>query len=221
VAVTPTYEVFPRDAYADGVAARISENLVPGPVMITGGNTAAAVYRALAVLEINWDAHQILFSDERAVPPTDEASNHRMAAETLLEPAGINDVLRIRGEDDPTAAALDYERAIHPALTRGIALQILGMGDDCHIAALFPGSPALRETERLVIAVDRPDGLRGITLTPPALKRAERTFVIVTGGGKAEAVARALRSDEPAETCPVHLLSGPHFLLDEDAASGL
>jgi 6-phosphogluconolactonase len=95
------------------------------------------------------------------------------------------------------------------------------MGDDCHIAALFPGSPALDESEHTVLAVDRPDGLRGITLTPPALVNAARTFVIVTGKSKASAVRRAVRDSEPAETCPVRLLHDPVFLLDEPAASAL
>ena len=221
MAVTPTYEVFSRDEYADATAARIAEALTPGPVMITGGDTAGAVYRALAGLDIDWSHHQILFSDERAVPPDDVDSNYRMAAETLLEPAEIDDVLRIRGEDDPDAAAVAYERAIEPALTEGISLQILGMGDDCHIAALFPGAPALHETKRTVVAVDRPDGLRGITLTPPTLVTADRTFVIVTGENKAAAVRRALHGSEPIETCPVLLLRGPIFLLDEQAASAL
>lgn len=221
MAVDRTFEVFSQEEYADAVAAKIAESLAPGPVMITGGETAGAVYRALATLGLDWQGHQILFSDERAVPPTDADSNYRMAAETLFEPAGIDGVLRIRGEDDPEAAALAYERAIEPALTQGLSLQILGMGDDCHIAALFPGSPALLETERLVMAVDRPDGLRGITLTPPALQKAEQTFVIVTGAGKAGAIARALLTDEPADSCPVHLLSDAFFLLDEAAASAL
>ncbi len=221
MAVAPTYEVFSRDEYDDAAAARIAEALAPGPVMITGGDTAGAVYRALTVLDIDWGHHQIIFSDERAVPPTDADSNYRMAVETLLGPAGIDDVLRIQGEDDPDAAALAYERAIEPALAEGISLQILGMGDDCHIAALFPGSPALHETERTVIAVDRPDGLRGITLTPAALVNSDRTFVIVTGEDKAAAVRRALLDQEPIETCPARLLRGPVFLLDEQAASAL
>lgn len=219
--VTPSFEVFSVGDYAGAVAGMIEDALEPGPVIITGGGTAAAVYRALARLDIDWDSRQVLFSDERAVPPTDMNSNYRMAAETLLEPAGIRNVMRIRGEDDPVAAALAYERAIAPALEGRLSLQVLGMGADCHIAALFPGSPALNELDHSVAAVDRPDGLRGITLTPPALVRAERTFVIVTGGSKAEAVRRALRDSDPIETCPVRLLRAPIFLLDEPAASAL
>ena len=214
-------EVFPSGEYAAAVAGMIADALTPGPIVITGGGTAAAVYEALAPLPIDWDAQEILFSDERAVPPTDDASNYRMAAQTLFEPAGVSNVLRMRGEDDPEIAAAAYEAEIAGPVERGIRLQILGLGADCHIAALFPGSPGLSQTERLVVAVDRPDGMRGITLTPPALIGAEQTFVIVTGSEKAAAVRRALRSDEPVEACPVHLLHDPIFLLDDAAASTL
>lgn len=214
-------EVFPSGEYAAAVAGVIADALTPGPIVITGGDTATAVYEALASLPVDWDAHEILFSDERAVPPTDDNSNYRMAAQALFEPAGVRHVLRMRGEDDPEIAAAAYVTEIAGSVERGIRLQILGMGSDCHIAALFPGSPGLIETERLVMAVDRPDGMRGITLTPPALIGAGQTFVIVTGSEKADAVRRALRSDEPVEACPVHLLHDPVFLVDEAAASAL
>ena len=143
-----------------------------------------------------------------------------MAVETLLGPAGIDDVLRIQGEDDPDAAALAYERAIEPALAEGISLQILGMGDDCHIAALFPGSPALHETERTVIAVDRPDGLRGITLTPAALVNSDRTFVIVTGEDKAGPLgtASAPRPGTDRDVPGTSIPAAPSFFSTEQAA---
>jgi 6-phosphogluconolactonase len=74
------------------------------------------------------------------------------------------------------------------------------------------------------VPVDRPDGLAGLTLTPPALRSAKNIYLIVSGAGKAEAVRRAVYGDEPIEACPVRLLAGHShatLLLDESAASRL
>lgn len=74
----------------------------------------------------------------------------------------------------------------------------------------------------LCIPVDRPDGLTGLTLTPPALLDADEIVLIVSGESKAEAVKRAVTGDQPVAQCPARLL-GDHanvtFLLDEAAAS--
>jgi 6-phosphogluconolactonase len=189
-------------------------------VILTGGDTAAKVYGAMANLPIDWPEIEVIFSDERAVPPTSGDSNYGMASRVLFEPAGIGTVHRMRGEDDPADAAYAYETEIADLLP-SVTLAVLGMGADCHIAGLFPGSPALKATGRAVVAIERPDGLLGISLTFPALRSAARTLVIVSGKAKAAAVARALETDEPPATCPVHFLHDPQFILDASAASHL
>ena len=171
----------------------------------------------------DWEEVEIAFSDERCVPPDDIASNYGMAKRLLLDAAGPGHVHRIRGELPPERAAVQYASDIRPLAERGFDIVLLGMGSDGHIAALFPGSPALDSTHPAE-AVERPDGMRGVTLTPPPLTGAKRVFLIVTGEAKAEAVSRAVSSDEPPEKCPVRLLADhpdATFLLDEGAASAL
>lgn len=215
-------EVFPARSYVPGTATRIA-GLLPasGSVVLTGGGTARSIYPSLAGMGLAWDNLDVFFSDERCVPPDDGASNYGMARATLLGAIEPRSVYRIRGEDDPEAAAGFYADEIAPSVDAGIELTILGMGDDCHVGALFPRSPGLEEDAALAVAVDRPDRMRGITLTPPALRASRRVIVIVTGESKAEAVRRAVEGDEPVRDCPVKLLDGLDvtFLLDEPAAS--
>ena len=106
----------------------------------------------------------------------------------------------------------------------GVVLVILGVGEDGHIASLFPGSPQLAERERLVTS--GPAGLEPyvdrVTLTLPALLSALRIVFLVTGADKADAVRRAFR-DEISEDAPASLLRHGDVPIDvylDAAASG-
>jgi 6-phosphogluconolactonase len=210
-------EVFAPDAYAQTAAQRISESSPSsGAVVITGGTTAALVYEHLDPPSSDID---VFFSDERCVPPDDDASNFKMATETFLS-SGEARIHRMRGELPPDEAAALYHGEIAPFVDEGIDLMLLGMGADCHIGALYPNSPALKET-LYCAAVDRPDGLAGLTLTPPAMRAARRVLVLVTGAAKKAAVSRVLDGTESVGTCPARLLAdlpAVTFLLDEPAA---
>jgi 6-phosphogluconolactonase len=168
----------------------------------------------------DWSGVDVLFSDERAVSPDHDDSNYRMATDTLLSSARPRAVHRMRGEDPPDEAARAYATEIAPFVAEGIDLAVLGMGADCHVCGLFPGSPALVATD-MCAAVDRPDGMKGITLTPVALRACKQILVIATGEAKAEAVRRAVKGDEDPSACPARVLAGlpTTFLLDEPAAS--
>ena len=130
----------------------------------------------------------------------------------------------MRGEDPPRAAAQSYHDELVEPVAGGIDVALLGMGPDNHIAALFPNSPGLMEKEALCVPVDRPDGLKGLTMTPPAILAARSVLLIATGASKAEAVARAVSGDDDALRTPVRLLAehaDATFLLDRPAASNL
>ena len=217
-------ERFPPDDFAAAAARRVAADLPDhGTVVLTGGETAARVYPELAGMRPAWSDIEIYFSDERCVPPDDDNSNYGMVRRALLEPAGIERVLRMRGEDDPDVAAASYDAAVRPAAERGIDLLLLGLGADAHVAAIFPGSPALGE-QRLCVPVDRPDGMRGLTLTPPALLAARRVLFLVTGSDKAEAVRRAVAGGEDPAAVPARMFAdhpAVTFLVDDEAAAAL
>ncbi len=204
---------------AEEIAARFPEE---GAVVLTGGTTAEKVFAALAEVPSSWEGIDVFFSDERCVPPDDPRSNFGMVQRTLLRAVAPRRVLRMHGEERPDAAAREYDNQLRRAPP--LELAILGMGADAHIAALFPGSPATDEAERLCVAVERPDDLQGLTLTPPALLAAAEILLIVSGEAKAEAVRRAFKTDEPPASCPVLVLADHDavtFLLDDAAAGRL
>ena len=218
--MTFAVEVFTPEDFPVGVAERITSALPDtGNVIITGGTTAARVYAALDQLE-RWNLIDVWFSDERCAPPDDEASNFRMATGLFLSRTRAR-VHRMQGELEPNEGARRYHDEIAETIAGGTDLAVMGMGADCHVGALYPGSPAL-DVANYCAAVDRPDGLKGLTLTPPAMLAARSIRLIATGAAKAEAVRRVVRGDEGPETCPVRLLA-PHgdvtLYLDDPAAA--
>lgn len=192
---------------------------------VPGGRTVAGVFDRLAReperTQVDWARVTLLFVDERAVPPSHPDSNYRLVRVALLDPLGdpLPRVRRLRGEAaDLEAAAREYDaELVVPA-----DLVLLGLGEDGHVASLFPGSPLLAEqTRRAAVVEDSPKPpRRRLTLTPRALAEArEGVIVLATGAGKAPAVRAALGSpDGPASECPARLLRGAAWLMDAAAA---
>ena len=216
-------ERFDSTRFPIHAAAAITRDLSGcSSVVLTGGTTAENVYPALAETGAGWSGIEVFFSDERCVPPDDPASNYGMASRLLLGPLDVSSVHRMRGEAAPEDAAREYSEVVAARAPGGFDLVLLGMGADCHVAALFPGSAALSEGSALCRAVDRPDGMKGLTLTPPALLGSRKVRLIVSGEDKAEAVRRVVAGDEPPQECPARLLADHpdvNFLLDDPAAS--
>jgi 6-phosphogluconolactonase len=191
-------------------------------IVLTGGSTPGRAYEHAAALQSDWSDASVWWGDERCVPPDDERSNFGLAKRTLLDRLEREpDVHRIRGELQPSDAAGEYEKELE-----GIELDLLllGLGPDCHVASLFPGSPQLDERGHLVTS--GPAGLEPfvdrVTLTLPALVSARRIVFLVTGREKAPAVARAFRGDI-AEDVPASLLrtgSRPITVFLDAAAAG-
>ena len=217
--MTWAVEVWPEKEYAAAVAARITAALPSsGAIVITGGTTAAKVYRALDDLG-SWDGLDVLFSDERCVDPSDEASNYRVAMELFLGRTDAK-VHRMLGELEPQEGARRYHDAVAEIVAAGPHAAFMGMGADCHVGALYPGSPAL-DDPNYCAAVARPDGMSGLTLTPTAMLACGSIDLLVTGVAKAEAVERAVKGTERPETCPVRALAehgAVTMCIDEPAA---
>ena len=206
-------------------------------VALAGGSTPRRLYELLTESELDWSRVHVFFSDERCVPPDDSASNYRMVREALLDVAPIpaDNVHRMRGELDPEAAASAYEdelrRFFGPEAVAAPAfdLVLLGVGSDGHTASLFPGTPALEERERWVVAnpVAALDTVR-LTLTLPVLDAARAVLFLVAGESKQHAVAQvfAERADLVAVATPlpasrVQPAAGRLlWLLDRAAAGG-
>jgi 6-phosphogluconolactonase len=207
-------------------------------IVLSGGSTPKSLYNLLATnarTALPWDRMFFFWGDERHVPPTDPDSNYRMAEETMLSkiPVAAGNVFRIPTENpDAADAAAAYEQTLRKFFsleTGGIPtfdLILLGMGPDGHTASLFPGTAALQEKSRLVVAnwVDKLKASR-ITLTLPVLNAARCIAFLVSGTDKATALKAVLEQDVPAEQYPSKLVQPSDgkliWLLDRAAASQL
>src|SRR4051812_22783768 len=188
-------------------------------VALSGGNTPRPVYRKWAglVRDIASDRLLITFGDERCVPPDHPDSNYRMARECLLEPAGIpnNSVLRMRGEIDPAVAADDYERQLKAAAKQRQEniyrhdLILLGMGDDGHTASLFPGTSAVEDRTRNVVAnfVPKLDAWR-LTMTYPLINESRCVCFLINAAKNAELIDHVIAGDPQYPAARVKPASG-------------
>jgi len=203
---------------------------------LSGGSTPKGLYALLAsgfVSKLPWDKTFFFWGDERHVPPGDPESNYRMVNEAMLSkvPVPAANVFRIRAEEkDAAAAASSYEQTLQSFfhLAAGefprFDLTLLGIGPDGHTASLFPGSAALQENRRLVVAnwiekfkTDR------ITFTYPVLNQSANVIFLVSGKDKSAILREIL--ENPAANLPcqkVQPVSGRLlWLVDRDAASSL
>ncbi len=212
-----------------GIHATGSASLV-----LSGGNTPRAVYELLASDEyrgrVDWPKLHLFWGDERAVPPNAPDSNYRMANESLIRkiPIPAANVHRIPAERPPQEAALLYQAEIRKVfqlrdrqLPR-FTLVLLGLGEDGHVASLFPNSPGLQERTRLV-AENYVESIRAsrITLTMPVINNALSILVIVSGKAKA-GILRAVR-DTDVPQYPANMVRPAAgtvtWMVDDDAAS--
>ena len=182
-------------------------------IALSGGSTPKTLYQILATSEwkarFDWPRIVFLFGDERCVPPDHSESNFKMAQTALFQPLNIrpDHICRMKGEhEDPTAAAQEYEEAIR-RLTKSpsskmplIDLVLLGLGDDGHIASLFPGTAALQEQSKIAMVGHAPTGIRTrLTLTLGVLNHAAVVLFLVTGSGKAKMVRRIIEPESEAD----------------------
>jgi 6-phosphogluconolactonase len=208
-------------------------------VALAGGSTPRQLYQLLASAEFRdrlpWDDIHFYWGDERHVPPTHPESNYRMAHEALLSrvPVPAANIHRVPAEDpDASRAAQAYEDELRrsfrlkPDQLPRFDLVLLGMGGDGHTASLFPGTSAIVETTRLVVAVWVPKFSQfRITLTLPVLNAAAQVVFLVVGEEKADAVRKVLEPAEGSDPIPAQLIQPTEgdakWLVDQRAASRL
>ena len=160
-------------------------------------------------------AHTI--GDERCVHPDHVESNYALAMKTLLAkglPSGCS-ILRMEAENpDQEMAAQKYGQL----LPENIDVLLLGMGEDGHVASLFPGSSNLLQKERSVVSATGPKPpFQRLTITPKVIASARSVFLLVTGERKGKILAEALKSESDFMSLPVCLTLGGTWLLDDEA----
>jgi 6-phosphogluconolactonase len=208
-------------------------------IVLTGGGTGVALLKHLGdnAAGIDWSAVHIFWGDERYVPEADDDRNDKQAREALLDNIEIPDrnVHAMPASDgefgaDIDAAALAYEQVLAANAPDGeptpvFDVHLLGMGGEGHVNSLFPHTVAAAEKTRFVVGVEdcpKPPPRR-ITLTFPAVARSREVWLVVSGAGKAEAVAAALSGADPLEWPAAGAVGSEKtvWLLDTEAASAI
>jgi len=200
------------ESLTEAVAQRWHEVLVQRDrpnsftVALSGGRTPKALYKAFVVKAegAQLDNVHFFWGDERVVPPTDDESNYKLASGPLFQALKIPEtqIHRVQTEQDETFAVQQAESEIcrvaeldasgQPVLD----LIFLGMGEDGHVASLFPGDQEAVESQAVYRAVTGPKPPpRRITLGYCALAAAREVWVLVSGEGKKKALENSLLAD--------------------------
>ena len=238
------------DLLARSVADRLVTRLVDAQaatgrahVVLTGGGMGSAVLGALrdgpGRDSVDWSRVHVWWGDERFLPAGHADRNETQARAALLDavpvdPAHVHavpasDAPGVRDVDD--AAARYADELARVARDEGTGrddvpefdVLMLGVGPDAHVASMFPEMAAVHETERTVVGVHgspKPPPLR-VTLTLPAINRAQEVWLVAAGAEKAQAVGLSLSGAGPvqAPAGAVHGRRSTAWLLDRAAAA--
>ncbi len=204
-------------------------------IALSGGSTPRALFARLAEepyrTAMPWEQTHIFWSDERLVPPDDEESNYRMAAETLLAFVHIpaaNIYLTPTIGSTPEHAAQSYEETIRAVVggePPAFDVVLLGMGPDGHTASLFPGQSAVTTPDdALVVAVYNAPKMppERISFSYRLINAARLVLVLVAGADKAETVRRVFRDAPDPAALPMQGVqpAGELLWLLDQAAAG-
>jgi 6-phosphogluconolactonase len=235
------------DVLASAVAARLAVRLIDAQaehgsasIVLTGGRIAEKIYTALAAAPVSdavaWDRVELWWGDERFLPSGDPERNETQIRSALLDklPLAAERVHPMPASDgpdgdDPEAAAISYADDLssaaggHGELPR-FDIVLLGIGEDGHVASVFPDHPLVDPSGPVSAVRDspKPPPIR-TTLTLDALNTAHDVWILASGAEKADAVGRALAGAEPAHV-PAAGVRGARrtlWLLDREAAAGV
>jgi 6-phosphogluconolactonase len=213
-------EVRAVDDVAEAFADLVGDLVARGAsVALSGGSTAEACYAGLAGRSLDWSGTEVFYGDERFVPVTDPDSNEGMTRRVLLDhvwPLAVHSM--VGDASTPEEAAELYDD-----LVRGrdpIDVVHLGIGPDGHTASIFPGSPTMTVTDRLVVtAGDAQHPHPRLTFTYPAIARSPLVVVTVAGAEKRDAFARVRAGDESLPATHLRAADQLIWLADHDALS--
>jgi 6-phosphogluconolactonase len=241
----PEIETFPSpEALAAAVAGRLVVRLAAvqaagrtPAVGLTGGTIAEKIHEAVVAAtegheDVDWSNVDFWWGDDRYVPADDDGRNAKQAREVMLDRLDADErrVHEMPASDGPHDSLEDAAEAYGDEVRRlgsgQFDVLMLGVGPDGHVASLFPGYPQLDVDDTIAVPVTdspKPPPER-ITLTFGALNRSSEVWFVVSGEGKADAVAKALADGTDLHDIPAVGVTGQDstvWFVDEAAASRL
>lgn len=215
------------EAHAAAAIARAADQAIAErgrfSIVLAGGGTPERVYARLATRAADWGRWHVYFGDERCLPSGDRGRNDTMARAAWLDrvPIPPAQVHVIPAELGPEEGAARYADVL--ACEEEFDLVLLGLGEDGHTASLFPGSdPGVFQSAPAALPVHhapKPPPER-VSLSAARLSRARQVLFLVSGAGKAPALAAWQRGD-PIPVLAVAPSSGVDILADAQALSDL
>ncbi|MBA3599530.1 MAG: 6-phosphogluconolactonase [Methylibium sp.] len=202
------------EAFAQAVTAAVSEAVTTAvrergtaSLVVTGGSSPRLYYPLIAALDLPWSRVHITLSDERQVPADHPESNERLVRELLLQDraAAAHFTPLYCGEDNAQASVAGATQRLEK-LPRPFDLVLLGLGNDSHLASLFPGALGVEaafdpHSNALACTMTPPPGMRPalprVSLTLAALLDSRRIVIAAQGVEKRDAFERAARGDWP------------------------
>jgi 6-phosphogluconolactonase len=198
------------EAGAEAVIRALSEAITAHGAatwVLAGGTAPMGAYAILAERyqdKLDWSKVQVLIGDERCVPVGHADANWGQIRNVFLDKVPFSESNKLRPKHELSAedAAADYQRVLEGLAKNGQGIPRfdhvwLGMGEDGHTLSLFPGHPALKLTEPLVIPVHdspKPPPDR-ISLTLRALTNVNSCVIMAAGAGKADIISRVMSGD--------------------------
>lgn len=178
---------------------------------VSGGRTPWAMFERLATMTLDWANITLYQVDERIAPAGDETRNLTNLERSLGDARPHIVPMPVNAED-----LVEATRAYEALLPERFDLVHLGLGLDGHTASLIPGDPDLEVRDALVAVCGLYQGEHRMTLTYPALARAEQLLWLVTGEDKKSALAQLLDGDR---TIPAGRVEAAASLVMADAAA--
>lgn len=158
-------------------------------VALPGGSTPMPILQSLAQANLDWSRIDFYQTDERLVPIEEKANNYRSLSNTFFSQINSNSFPMYTGKKSPEKSCADYTKELEKIglynNTPRFDLIILGMGEDGHIASLFPNSSLLNEQNKWVaLDTKKRNGSFRMTLCFSVLLNALETIILVKGNNK-------------------------------------
>jgi 6-phosphogluconolactonase len=181
---------------------------------VSGGSTPWIMFAELRDEDVPWDRVEIFQVDERVAPRDDPDRNLTHLEASLPEDRSNGPTIHpMPVEDgDLEAAAARYAAELPDRFD----LVHLGLGPDGHTASLVPGDPVLGVTDRAVALTQEYNGRPRMTLTYPALARADQVMWLIAGTDKVEALRKLRTSDQ---SIPGARVAADHQMVFADRAA--
>ena len=202
-----------------GAIERVIADRVICTVMLTGGLSAQKIYQSWSS-QCDFPHSKIIyfFGDERCVAFNHPDSNYGAWRQSLF-PMGIPADIQIhpmRAYGKDLDAACCHYSALLPD---SIDVLLLGLGEDGHIASIFPGDSVVREVKKMVVPVTGPKApAKRLTITPKVIISANTVFLLAMGRQKGRVLSQSINNKKSEQDLPVTWASDSIWLLDESAA---